>query len=91
MSIRDDAEALHGEIAELRHAVHREPEIGLSLPRAQVKVLTALDGLPLEIHTGRQLTSVTAVLPGCVCRFARVCWCGNRWEATQTRSRTEIA
>lgn len=52
------------DIAELRHAIHREPEIGLDLPKTQAKVLAALDGLPLEITTGRQLTSVTAVLRG---------------------------
>ena len=52
------------EIAELRHAIHREPEIGLDLPKTQAKVLAALDGLPLEITTGRSLSSVTAVLRG---------------------------
>ena len=52
------------EIAELRHAIHREPEIGLHLPKTQAKVLAALDGLPLEITTGRSLSSVTAVLRG---------------------------
>jgi amidohydrolase len=56
--------AISGEIAELRHAIHREPEIGYHLPRTQEKVLAALDGLPLEISVGRQLTSVTAVLRG---------------------------
>jgi amidohydrolase len=63
-SLRDDAEALAGETAELRHAIHREPEIGLQLPKTQQKVLAALDGLPLEITHGRELTSVTAVLRG---------------------------
>jgi hippurate hydrolase len=52
------------EIAELRHAIHREPEIGLDLPKTQAKVLAALAGLPLEITTGRSLSSVTAVLRG---------------------------
>jgi len=51
-------------MAELRHAVHREPEIGLDLPKTQRKVLGALDGLPLEISTGNGLSSVTAVLRG---------------------------
>ena len=32
--------------------LHREPEIGLDLPRTQEKVLAALDGLPLEISHG---------------------------------------
>jgi amidohydrolase len=51
-------------MAELRHAIHREPEIGLDLPKTQQKVLGALDGLPLEISTGEGLSSVTAVLRG---------------------------
>ena len=59
-----DATAMAGELAELRHAIHREPEIGLDLPRTQSKVLSALDGLPLEISCGRGLSSVTAVLRG---------------------------
>jgi amidohydrolase len=62
--VRDEAAKLAGEIAELRHAIHREPEIGLHLPKTQAKVLDALDGLPLEISTGRALSSVTAVLRG---------------------------
>ena len=64
MPVRDEAAKLEGEVAELRHAIHREPEIGLQLPKTQRKVLDALDGLPLEISTGRELSSVTAVLRG---------------------------
>jgi hippurate hydrolase len=62
--VRDEAAKLAGDIAELRHAIHREPEIGLDLPKTQAKVLDALDGLPLEISTGQGLSSVTAVLRG---------------------------
>jgi hippurate hydrolase len=62
--IRADATKIAAEIAELRHAIHREPEIGLDLPKTQQKVISALDGLPLEITTGKGLSSVTAVLRG---------------------------
>ncbi|MGO8883489.1 MAG: M20 metallopeptidase family protein [Streptosporangiaceae bacterium] len=62
--VRDDAVTISGELAELRRAIHREPEIGLDLPRTQEKVLRALDGLPVEVHCGRALSSVTAVLRG---------------------------
>jgi len=62
--VREEAAWIAAEIAELRHAIHREPEIGLDLPKTQQKVLAALDGLPLEISTGRGLSSVTAVLRG---------------------------
>ncbi|GAA5061699.1 M20 family metallopeptidase [Thermocatellispora tengchongensis] len=52
------------DLVRLRRELHREPEIGLRLPRTQEKVLAALAGLPLEITTGRRTTSVTAVLRG---------------------------
>jgi amidohydrolase len=64
VTIMDEAAALAEELADLRHAIHAEPEIGLDLPKTQAKVLAALDGLPLEISTGTGLTSVTAVLRG---------------------------
>ncbi|HEV7900106.1 MAG TPA: M20 family metallopeptidase [Planosporangium sp.] len=64
MSLRQTAEAMRADLMDLRRALHREPEIGMHLPRTQAKVLTALDGLPLEITTGRSLSSVTAVLRG---------------------------
>jgi hippurate hydrolase len=64
MTVRDEATAIAGDIRELRHAIHREPEVGLDLPRTQSKVLNALGGLPLTISTGSKLTSVTAVLSG---------------------------
>jgi amidohydrolase len=63
-SLRDDAKTLADDIAGLRHAIHREPEIGLDLPKTQQKILSALDGLPLEITRGEALSSVTAVLRG---------------------------
>src|SRR5215472_10993974 len=62
--VRDEAAKLAGEITELRHAIHREPEIGLDLPKTQRKVLDALSGLPLEVSTGKAVSSVTAVLRG---------------------------
>jgi len=64
LPLREEAARIAGDIAELRHAIHREPEIGLDLPKTQDKVLAALDGLPLEISTGLGLSSVTAVLRG---------------------------
>jgi amidohydrolase len=63
-SVRADACALADEVTELRHAIHREPEIGLQLPKTQEKVLAALASLPVEVTCGTALTSVTAVLRG---------------------------
>ncbi len=64
MSIRSDADALAPELVALRRELHQIPEIGLRLPRTQERVLAALDGLPLEVSTGTETTSVTAVLRG---------------------------
>jgi amidohydrolase len=62
--LTDDAASMSGDLAGLRRAIHADPEIGLDLPRTRQKVLDALDGLPLEVSSGRSLTSVTAVLRG---------------------------
>ncbi|MBO0747161.1 MAG: M20/M25/M40 family metallo-hydrolase, partial [Acidimicrobiaceae bacterium] len=64
MSLIDDAERIASDLADLRHAFHREPELGLDLPRTQARVLDALSGLPLEVRSGDGLSSVTAVLRG---------------------------
>lgn len=64
VQVLDDARAISDQITSLRHDIHAEPEIGLDLPKTQRKVLDALAGLPLEISTGRSLSSVTAVLRG---------------------------
>jgi amidohydrolase len=64
MGLIDDAEAMEGELIELRHALHRAPETGLHLPHTQARVLDALDGLPIELKAGDQLSSVVGVLRG---------------------------
>ena len=64
MSLLDDARAMAGDLAELRHVIHRRPEIGLTVQRTQQAVLGALEGLELEVSTGIDLGSVTAVLRG---------------------------
>ncbi|MDN4610396.1 M20 metallopeptidase family protein [Arthrobacter burdickii] len=63
-ALLEDARSLTGDIIDLRHRLHREPELGLYLPRTQEKVLAALDGLPYEVTLGTDTTSVTAVLRG---------------------------
>jgi amidohydrolase len=64
LSLRDEAAELRGELVALRRELHQIPEVGLNLPRTQERVLAALDGLPMEISTGTDLSSVTAVLRG---------------------------
>src|SRR3954452_910718 len=63
-SLRADARAMQDELVQLRHTLHRRPEVGLQLPQTQETVLQELDGLGLEVSTGRDLSSVTAVLRG---------------------------
>ena len=62
--LRNDARQLAPGMVRMRHDLHRRPEVGLHLPETQQAVLTALEGLPLEITTGTGCTSVTAVLRG---------------------------
>ena len=62
MDLLDDARAIADDLIGLRQALHREPEVGLCLPRTQRKVLSALEGLPLTVTEGAGLSSVTAVL-----------------------------
>jgi len=59
-----EAEELLGDAVALRRALHENPEIGLDLPRTQQAVLAALDGVGLELHTGKRVSSVVAVLEG---------------------------
>lgn len=61
-SLRLEAKELAPELVELRHRLHRRPEIGLNLPWTQETLLGELEGLGLEITLGRSLTSITAVL-----------------------------
>jgi hippurate hydrolase len=59
-----EAAQIHPELVALRRELHQIPERGNELPQTQARVLRALEGLPLEITTGRSLTSVVAVLRG---------------------------
>jgi amidohydrolase len=57
-----DAQAMLPMLVELRRQIHRNPELGLALPKTQAVVLDAIDGLGLEITTGRSVSSVVADL-----------------------------
>ena len=62
--LADAAAAQLPQLTALRRDLHRHPEIGLQLDGTQRTVLAALDGLGLEVSTGRALSSVVAVLRG---------------------------
>ncbi|TCO37793.1 hippurate hydrolase [Kribbella antiqua] len=61
---RELAEQYRDEIVTLRRKLHQVPEFDLELPKTQQLILDALEGLPLEITLGKNLSSVTAVLRG---------------------------
>jgi amidohydrolase len=58
------ARSVHPRTVTLRRALHRQPELGLDLPRTRDAVIAALADLPVEVHLGRSLSSVVAVLEG---------------------------
>ena len=60
----DEANELLPAAVRLRRKLHERPEIGLELPFTQDAILDAISGLPLQIHTGQQLSSIVAVLEG---------------------------
>lgn len=64
MSLRTEAQSLLPDLVALRRDLHRNPEVGLHLPRTQQAVLDALQPLGLEVHRGVATTSVVAVLHG---------------------------
>jgi amidohydrolase len=59
-----EAEELLCDAVALRRRLHANPEIGLDLPDTQQLVLDSLDRIGLEIHLGKDLSSVVAVLDG---------------------------
>jgi hippurate hydrolase len=63
-TLGSDVVELGPELTELRHRLHRRPEIGLQLPMTQETLLEALGDLGLEITSGKSITSITGVLRG---------------------------
>ncbi|HWS45400.1 MAG TPA: M20 family metallopeptidase [Acidimicrobiia bacterium] len=59
-----DAGRVLPDVVDLRRRIHRVPELGLSLPRTQAAVLDELEGLGLDVQTGRAVTSIVADLHG---------------------------
>ncbi|CAI8411145.1 MAG: putative hydrolase YxeP [Acidimicrobiales bacterium AG-410-I20] len=60
----DAASSVFDDVVAFRRDIHQHPELGLDNPRTQEKILDALSGLPLDISTGEELTSVVADLDG---------------------------
>ncbi|MDP8947184.1 MAG: amidohydrolase, partial [Actinomycetota bacterium] len=51
-------------IVDLRRDIHREPELGFGTKKTAEKVLSALEGLPLDIQTGVAENGIVATLRG---------------------------
>jgi len=63
-SLLSDAESVMADVLAVRRRLHRQPEIGLQLPRTQALIVEELERLGLEPKQGRGLSSVTAVIEG---------------------------
>jgi amidohydrolase len=63
-ALLDEARKLLPEVVQLRRQIHRCPEVGLTLPHTQGAIIDALGDLNLQITTGKELSSVVAVLEG---------------------------
>ncbi|MEA2623954.1 MAG: hypothetical protein QOH61_2864 [Chloroflexota bacterium] len=68
MTVQDatlaDAEHLLPEAVEVRRRIHRQPEIGLHLPKTQRVVAAELERIGLEPRLGNSISSVTALIEG---------------------------
>jgi len=64
MQLLAAAEAILGDIVDIRRRIHRHPELALDLPVTQALVVAELRKLGLEPSLGRSLSSVTAVIGG---------------------------
>ena len=58
------ARALQSQTVAMRRDIHREPELGLDLPRTRATVLDGLSGLDLEINLSQATTGLVAILRG---------------------------
>src|SRR5438270_13859365 len=90
MTVLDDARAMSDDLVQLRHRLHQQPEIGLELPWTQEQVLSAIDGLPLEVSTGSDVSSVTAVLRGGVSNSGRAVLLRGDMDALPVQERTGL-
>ena len=64
MNYRDHAALIGPDLIELRHDLHRNPEVGLQLPWTQQRLVDELTQLPVEITEGVSSSSIVAVLRG---------------------------
>ncbi len=62
--LHDAARGVHSDTVELRHRLHRQPELGNDLPETRAVVLEALEGLDLDITLHSTTSGISALLTG---------------------------
>jgi len=62
--IREHAAGFLDRAREVRRDLHRWPEIGLDLPKTRERVLSELEGLPLDITLHKTTSGIAALLTG---------------------------
>ena len=62
--ILDAARAIQDDVVAVRRRIHRQPEIGLDLPKTQGVIVEELARLGIEATKGKALTSVVGVIEG---------------------------
>jgi len=63
-SVREHAASFMDDTIALRRTLHQWPELGNELPITQEHVLTALDGLPLDVTLHESTSGIAATLEG---------------------------
>src|SRR5580765_1648912 len=58
------ARAIQPDVIAIRRRIHRQPEVGLDLPKTQALILEELAGLGIEGRPGAALSSVVGVIEG---------------------------
>ncbi|HXU85978.1 MAG TPA: M20 family metallopeptidase, partial [Verrucomicrobiae bacterium] len=58
------ARAIQPDVVAIRRRIHRQPEVGLALPKTQALILEELARLGIEGRPGQALSSVVAVIAG---------------------------
>jgi hippurate hydrolase len=64
VGLKDQVNGLMDTTIDLRRNLHKWPEIGNTLPKTREQVLSALEGLPLDITLHKTTSGIAAMLTG---------------------------
>jgi amidohydrolase len=62
--VLDAARAIQDDVVAIRRRIHRQPEVGLDLPKTQAVVVEELERLGIAATKGKALSSVVGVIEG---------------------------